>query len=39
MNILPAALEGMSQAESRIDRSAVRIASSQDAGDTVDLSA
>ncbi len=40
MNILPAALQGMSQAEARLDRSATRIASSEaPAGDTVDLSA
>ena len=40
MNILPAALQGMSQAEARLDGSATRIASfDAPAGDTVDLSA
>ncbi len=40
MNILPAALQGMNQAEARLDRAAARIASSQaPSEDTVDLSA
>jgi flagellar basal body rod protein FlgB len=40
MSILPAALQGMNQAEARLDHSATRIASAQaPSGDTVDLSA